>query len=696
MLSRVIHTRAIGSSVLSLTKRNILNKTRNSLILGRNSTDIINFYSSSSSNKKLNTNSNFIKKGKITDDDNLNFDEDEFFSDSNSSKNKLSDNLKEIQINKELTNNLENSNLKKDFNWLEVFNNGSKNNNNNNKSNNSDFKLSNRIEIFKSKFLNLSNQNNLEKLKIDIFKSIIPYMTKFVDNFLKDEFTNDPTFNELLKNDKNAAYIYSIVQFIKSSTELDIIEQRFKVQRLNDIDQNLYKSFKTELDKIDNEEYEEDSNNNNNNNNLNKFDINLLLDQYFKFPQPRSLRILSDDLEKFLNILNNNYIEKIYKFNSNEVSTIYSDVLESGMSLTPNEYSTWLQLSLGNIEFNTEMYDNLTKSLPEAGVNLNLDHYNIFLTASLEARNFTLFDKILNDMFYKLEFEPDRYTLGLMNNYCGYTKDLNKWLNLWDLRMNNYNYCLQEMDLRGMIATLIELNQVDAAKSILHTILLTEEYYKEFSTNSLSTSQSQQQQQQQYENESIVSDEEFKEIIPYEHPMEIYDLVVDDQKLLMYFIHPTALIFEPFFQSAESYKEIKDLMKIMETNGDINLNLDCFYGIFQVIKYELDTFIMKNENFESTQLNVSFSEFQKIITKILTNNEIYINYLFDQIILNNFIKIIENYIQIGEIDGNDEKFINSLKILWNFIENSQHEELTESKVTDLISSIIILSKLDDN
>ncbi|GMF01073.1 unnamed protein product [[Candida] boidinii] len=342
MLSRVINTRAISSSVLSLTKRNILNKTRNNLALGRNSADIINFYSSSS-NKKVNTNnnnSNFIKKGKITDDDNLTFDEDEFFNDSNSSKNKLSDNLKEIQINKELTNILENNNLKKDFNWLEAFNNGSSN-----KSNNDNFKLSNRIEIFKSKFLNLSNQNNLEKLKTDIFKSIIPYMTKFVDNFLKDEFTNDPTFNELLKNDKNAAYIYSIVQFIKSSTELDIIEQRLKVQRLNDVDQNLYKSFKTELDKIDNEEYEEDPNNFTGNNE-NKFDINLLLNQYFKFPQPRSLRILSDDLEKFLNILNNNYIEKIYKFNSNDVSTIYSDVLESGMSLTPNEYSTWLQLSL--------------------------------------------------------------------------------------------------------------------------------------------------------------------------------------------------------------------------------------------------------------------------------------------------------------------------------------------------------------
>lgn len=141
-----------------------------------------------------------------------------------------------------------------------------------------------------------------------------------------------------------------------------------------------------------------------------------------------------------------------------------------------------------------------------------------------------------------------------------------------------------------------------------------------------------------------------------------------------------------FLLTSSSFEEFQKYRKIFKDN-DVRKDIETF-------KIELAMF----DRYKSDKnLNLDFETFQSIIVNLvesLTSEEDSIKLLTDESFLEIFIKITENFVDEGELDGNNDEIVESMKTLLLYVEDLQHKVSDATERAHVLASILKLSSIE--
>ncbi|GMG40996.1 unnamed protein product [Ambrosiozyma monospora] len=476
----------------------------------------------------------------------------------------------------------------------------------------------------------------------------------FGRKMLKDTVEKDSELKAIYdETDQAGAYLIVAEQVLEGIDNNNVINSRLQAERtpLETNEQEINDEFKVALDKV--VESEDGGN---------LEDVSQCVSLYLQFSEPRASKIEPEYLELFLEI-----ISKTSDSMKPDVATsIYEDVLQSGMSLTSRELTLWASLFLNEVPVVDEQVIAMLKAgVTTMGHQMNITIYNELLRACLLTDQFSLFESLLEEIS-EAKLEPDRSTLRLMTKYAGDTKDLNALLNLiLDIRINgDYKHYLDSLDFAVLFEALINCGKKNVANDILNIIVLLRDSYRE-AGGSLPLD---------HPDLTVTSSD-----LEIDRPLELYDMVVPDQELIDFYPQLDSVVLSPFYQKLESLQELESLDIICKENN-IEKDSDIFTNEFELI--------------HKSRVELAFPDFQKIMFDIFEQDQEkhYLSILIsNEEILKYFVETCEYFAQAGAIDGNNDEIVGSFKIIWEFLEDFQHIDATEEDaLTDLISAIVTL------
>ncbi|QPG75203.1 hypothetical protein FOA43_002553 [Brettanomyces nanus] len=525
--------------------------------------------------------------------------------------------------------------------------------------------ISERVNEVSKFFAKFCSYDKIEKLSTDFVSCIRQKLIQFGDIILKDVVKDDDQLKTVYsESNPNYAYLLACIHILNGFDHSEVIKSRMSAKRVATTDELIYEEFKTILNK-------EQSNEQSTIDDDHSKEMASLVQAYMRLPKPRSLHMQAEDMEDFLETIG----EHLDDIELKTIGAIYQDVMDSGMMLTSGELKKWMASTLEQFhDFDSDIYQQLKLGIEKLGYKVTRDHYNLFLAACLNSQSYDLFQEVLQDMV-KCGLEPDRYTLTLMNNYSGLTADMNLWLNVMELRMTQYPYMLSTDDYEAAFSSLISLGGEKLGKDILRTLISIRDGYRDMHREELEKTGTM---------DILEIDNSTKQYIPYEHPLELFDLVTDQQELIMIYPRLCSGMFEPFIKTCSTMEDLDKLIQIMDSNGVIR-DLETFHSIFD--------FLLEHKQV------VKFERFQHIVIGILNDDhDEYLCYLMeDEHNLRAFVTLSQMYTDVGELDANNDQVVNSFKLLWGYLEQLGHGEgVDEETYTEAVKSVLVLSKANVN
>lgn len=499
-------------------------------------------------------------------------------------------------------------------------------------------------------FSGFATYDSVKALNSDFVSCLKPKLTQFGDMMLKDIIKEDEQLKMVYDdNNPNYAYLLGCIQILEGFDYSAIIRSRMSKNRELLKDMTLYDSFKGLLSKQ--EEFERT------NHGISR--LHAVIRAYMALPSPRGIYIESEDYETFLQMIGS-HIDELHL---NDVEIIYEDVIESGMMLTATELKQWMLSTLKQYRsFNEKNYKQLRLGVESLGYKVIRDHYNMFLSACLNSGNYTLFQTILKDLAQS-GFEPDRTTLRLMGDYAGLTNNCNQWLNVMELRMDKYPFMLTCDDYQHLFSSLIGCGTVEnrqIAEYILNCLLTIRQAYRDTFKNAIVGKDLDR---------ILEIDNSTKKYFPYEYPLRLFDLVVDQQAAIMIYPRLSTRMFKPFIDTCSSMGELKKILNTMDQNKVVK-DLATFHSIFeymygnkQVLPYEF---------------------FQKLIIDMLNGDvDEYMRYLVeDEYNLRVFVALCQLYTEVGSIDGDNDDVVKSFQYLKHYTTSLQKLD-TENEALEM-------------
>ncbi|KAG7834762.1 hypothetical protein KL943_003146 [Ogataea angusta] len=447
----------------------------------------------------------YSTKGKLEDDDDLNFDAVDILKKPNSDE----DVLPQFQP----------------FDWFKVFNSPP--------TEPKKLPAPERVKNLQSELLKYTSMESIEKLVPDFLTAFNNSLSEFGDRFLQDAVAEDETLHMIAEQEgKETAYYQAVVGLLKGQTDIQILNMRLQTPR-EEVEEGLYSRFVASLSE------KED-----------KFNIQTVLEEYAKFPVPRAKHMQPEHLETFLE-----HFKMYCLYLSPElVNLVFQDVIDSGMMITQEELVRSLSCTLAsNEDFEEDTYRQYKQVFTGSGFELNVDAYNMLLTACVVARNSALFDKILAEM-NEDGVQPNRTTFQLMADHCGNVKDTNRLLNLLEMRLVQIPLFLDPNEIATFANALLNCGEQQLAKDMVGVPLLVRDlciHHNELDVSS-------------YDGNSL---EDQLHMIPYNSPLDMFDFLTRDQRLFMFYPDIPEWTFDVFAEHADSFKEIQDVVQNARSNS---------------------------------------------------------------------------------------------------------------------------------
>ncbi|KAH3662214.1 hypothetical protein OGAPHI_005462 [Ogataea philodendri] len=464
--------------------------------------------------------------------------------------------------------------------------------------------VSKRVKNLQNELNKYTTMETIEKLAPDFLAAFNNSLIDFGDNFLGDAVEEEDTLRAIAETEgKEVAYYQAAVGLLKGQTDIEILNSRLETPR-EEFDDEIYSRFVDELNK------DEES-----------FNIQSLLQEYAKLPVPRAKHIQPEDLELFLEQF------KLYAFylNVELVDLVFQDVIDAGMMITQEELHRSLscQLATGKV-FGQEAYQEFSKVITETGFALNIDSYNMFLTACVVSKNTDLFGQILNDI-NEAGLQPSRTTFQLMAVYSGLSKDINKLLNLLEIRLVTIPLLLDASDISSFAGALMDVGQPQLANDLINIPLLMRDMCLHHHELDLA-----EYQERSLENEL--------KLIPYHSPLEMFDFLTRNMTLFPFYPDVPEWTFDVYAERCETFQDIRGIVENVVSN---NIGV----SIPVAVKY-MELFYKERESLKRDELLA-------VTTELLSSTEDKALFLLtNPAMIQLVVDLAQHFVKTGELSNN--------------------------------------------
>lgn len=451
----------------------------------------------------------------------------------------------------------------------------------------------------------------VKELSSDFMSSLSPFLENFGSQVLADTLQKDPQYSIIYQKNPNMAYLLAAASYLEGLETAQVIDSRMAIKREAIPDELLYEEFHDELHNYEREKRK-----------FKQASISSVVKAFLSLPESPFLYLPSYDLEIFLHFL----VESEEEVDPEILATLYSNLMECGIPMTPDESIQFLWAKLKLLRtFDISAYEILRMGPRPPDDRRLCEQYNLFLECALNYGDFNLFSRIMKDMDDE-DLQPNRKTFRLFSEYFTATRDLTNFLNLWKLRVENYQLILTAEDFTSLITGLLKMDDTEAvsfAGDVFFYLDLIRKTYRNVYKDDIKS---------QHLVGALEMDN--SRILPGNILMDIYDLCVSEQEIIMIYPHISQEIYDSLIESCDTISQLQewilkmDQEHISQTAKSFSLIIEKLHEKRQILKFEV---------------------FKKIIFDLLSNGDTALHMILISKNLRLFTEMCEMYVRSGDL-----------------------------------------------
>lgn len=352
--------------------------------------------------------------------------------------------------------------------------------------------------------------------------------------------------------------------------------------------------------------------------------------EWYDLKEPRNLKIYHKGFNQLVGLLNNERWDN--KFEGKFIDDFIKDLIKSGMRLEYEEIEIMIKNIIRFQKFDEEMYNMLKNDIlhKEMGIDIITPNiYKIFLNGALLNNEFKLFERVIEE-FSNENYLIDREIFQFLTIYYSKIGDIEKMMNVLWLEIMEFKVILFTEDLKIIIDSLIRVGLRSVGVDLMKSLIIITEGFDEMRV---------------VENEAKEDNGRFER--------ELIDPMLDLNLLFSYYGSDSIMvkpeinsdIVKSILITSEDIKEYEKLKGMIMSVEDFEI--DC-----EMIKVEL---LIKEKFGVYSKRDEGFEEFQKSMVNALErlSMEEIDKLVMDVEFLEVFVKIVEHFIAIGVVDGED-------------------------------------------